>query len=541
VGRPIVQGAPDLVPMTQGLSNGQISVDIKGEITPEIQSFIESQGGAVIAKLPKYHAMTAKIPLAKVEALAARPEVKSIEATPPAIRNQSPRRLQDEEGDISHAAASARKTFKTTGRGIKICVVSDSVDHLDDAKANGSLTNVQILPGAQGSGEGEGTAMLEIIHRIAPGATLGFATGDGGPVVMAENIGRLADAGCKIIVDDLSYSNESPFQDGIIAQKVSEVSARGVFYFSSAANSGNKLNDQSGTWEGDFLADSTPIKLGTETGYVHVFAPGIVADRVTSVDGPHRADLFWNDPLSEPTNRYDLFVVDSQGRIVQSSTNSGPQEPHQTVEIGTDQSLLVLQNPGAQSRFLHLDTNRSRLQVGTSGSTHGHNASGAANAFTVASISASGRRQPFTAGTDVHVDIWSSDGPRRMFFTPNGTELTLGNLSHTGGQLVQKPDITAADCVTTDVPGFAPFCGTSAAAPQAAAIAALVISYRPTLTSAQIRTILTSTSLDIETPGWDNASGFGIVMPGPALAAAKAAADHKIAGGMLGRRRSTAN
>jgi Subtilase family len=61
---------------------------------------------------------------------------------------------------------------------------------------------------------------------------------------------------------------------------------------------------------------------------------------------------------------------------------------------------------------------------------------------------------------------------------------------------------------------------TSAAAPHAAAIAALIIAYQPAITLAQLRAILTKTSLDIEVDGWDSASGYGIVMPGPALAAA---------------------
>jgi hypothetical protein len=37
---------------------------------------------------------------------------------------------------------------------------------------------------------------------------------------MAANITALRTAGCNIIVDDLTYFNESPFQDGPIAQAV---------------------------------------------------------------------------------------------------------------------------------------------------------------------------------------------------------------------------------------------------------------------------------------------------------------------------------
>ena len=100
----------------------------------------------------------------------------------------------------------------------------------------------------------------------------------------------------------------------------------------------------------------------------------------------------------------------------------------------------------------------------------------------------------------------------------NGTAITPGNYSSTGGITLQKPDLTAADGVNASVPGFAPFFGTSAAAPHAAAIAGLVWSYNPLLTAGSVRSILTRRSLDIAGPGPDQDSGAGIVMAYPALA-----------------------
>jgi len=111
--------------------------------------------------------------------------------------------------------------------------------------------------------------------------------------------------------------------------------------------------------------------------------------------------------------------------------------------------------------------------------------------------------------------------------------ITPGNVSSTGGTVLQKPDLTAADRVTTDVPGFIQFRGTSAAAPHAAAIAALLESYNATLpphslplTLAQITNLLTSTALDAGTPGVDRDCGYGIVM---ALAAMQGAGSLAIA------------
>ena len=70
---------------------------------------------------------------------------------------------------------------------------------------------------------------------------------------MASNIVALAHAGCRIIADDESFPDESPFQDGVIAQAVNTVSAMGVLYFSCARNSGNRDSINSCTWQGDFL------------------------------------------------------------------------------------------------------------------------------------------------------------------------------------------------------------------------------------------------------------------------------------------------
>ncbi|MEI9947263.1 MAG: S8 family serine peptidase [Chitinophagaceae bacterium] len=120
--------------------------------------------------------------------------------------------------------------------------------------------------------------------------------------------------------------------------------------------------------------------------------------------------------------------------------------------------------------------------------------------------------------------MFSSDGPRRIFYNPDSTEITPGNLLYNtnGGTVLQKPDITAGDGAQTTTPGFIPFYGTSAAAPHAAAIAALLKSKIPGITPAQIRTALTSSAIDIETPGFDRDAGAGIILAYEALLAAGA-------------------
>jgi subtilisin family serine protease len=160
-----------------------------------------------------------------------------------------------------------------------------------------------------------------------------------------------------------------------------------------------------------------------------------------------------------------------------------------------------------------VDTNRGRLSIGTAGSTFGHN--GGVNTITVAAVSNNFlpiNRRFLASDTTT---TYSSGGPRKLFLNPvpATTAITPGCfLFACGGTTLQKVDIAAADCDTTTTPGFAPFCGTSAAAPNSAAIAALIKSRAPGLTNAQILARMKFTVLDIMAAGVDRDSGSGIVM-----------------------------
>src|SRR5262249_53678982 len=112
------------------------------------------------------------------------------------------------EGDVTHGADRARAGFRVTGIGVKVCVLSDGVDSLAVSQAAGELPAVDVLPGQEGFGD-EGTAMLEIVHDLAPNATLGFATAFSTEENFAQNILDLRSAGhCDIIVDDVIYFHE---------------------------------------------------------------------------------------------------------------------------------------------------------------------------------------------------------------------------------------------------------------------------------------------------------------------------------------------
>jgi subtilisin-like proprotein convertase family protein len=106
---------------------------------------------------------------------------------------------------------------------------------------------------------------------------------------------------------------------------------------------------------------------------------------------------------------------------------------------------------------------------------------------------------------------FTSDGPRRVFFTAAGAPITPGNFSSTGGVVRQKPEITAADGVSTSLDDFTPFFGTSASAPHAAAIAALALSGNPGATQADVREAFAATALDLVPAGVDARTGHGLL------------------------------
>ncbi|MET0752794.1 MAG: S8 family serine peptidase, partial [Pyrinomonadaceae bacterium] len=576
---------------------GQPIIDITAKVSKKLITRLEAQGAKILISLPRYNTLRVEMSLEALDAVADFPEVIYIQPMQEAMTSQSatvqvetPGESFDEENlrltrpgfderkevvsnqllkalsggsdtsdlytlnvtgvrkseaDTTQRAAFVRNNYGSDGTGIKIGILSDGVRNLATVQASGDLGPVTVLPGQSGTSAGqcattqvcdEGTAMLELVHDLAPGAQLYFATAFGTPAAFAQNIRDLRAAGCDIIIDDIFYFAESPFQDGqtpavisttnggVVAQAVNDVTAAGALYFSSAGNSGNKNDNTSGVWEGDFVdggATAAPIPTGLS---FHQFpvdgaTPAQNFNVVVTV-GSSQYNLNWSDPLGGSGNDYDLYALNAAGTtVVTSSTNrqDGNDDPFEAIAPTAAGTRLVIVKFSGVGRFLRLTTNRGRLTVNTPGQTTGH--STALNAFGVAATPAIGPFPSPHSAANV-VETFSSDGPRKLFYQPDGTLFTPGNVSSTGGITRQKPDITAADGVSvTGAGGFGiQFFGTSAAAPHAGAIAALIKSANPSLTPAQIRTTLTSTSIDIEAAGVDRDSGTGIVMADAAFA-----------------------
>lgn len=563
----LIPGAAGLRPLVAERKDGLVDVQITGRISKSLINQLTRAGGRVIYGHVNGPLLRALVPIDSVESLAASSDVRNIrEALPAVLRQQlvkqraealrpaltsavqqkqlgvSPQVAVDDrgsvvsEGVVAHRADEAVHMFGATGAGIKIGVLSDSDDFQEAAIASGDLPPDELtVPGQSGRpGAGEGTAMMEIVHDMAPGAKLFFATAFTSPESFADNIRTLRFVyGCDIIVDDVGYYAESPYQDDIVARAVNDVTVDGASYFSAAGNDGNFDDGTSGVWEGDFrLAKSSLAAL--PSGYqIHDFGKGVIGDRVEVAGGP--LYLHWSDPSSidnpQATDDYDLFVLDQDLRnvlIASTDVQDGSDIPFEFLgfNIPAGSQVVVARHSTATDRAIRLQLHAGELAISTAGSTYGHSA--VAAAFSVAAVDvAEAGGGAFTAGQTTPVELYSSDGNRRVFFDQDGNAYKPGKFlfRNNGGQIRFKPDLSAADGVSTTLPptsGLNPFFGTSAAAPHAAAIAALLKSLKPNLRAAGIRGDLKIHALDIEAPGRDVDAGYGIVDAVNTLSAAHA-------------------
>ena len=422
-GQAAAPGVPVLYTNLELDEQNNLFVDIAANVSDDLLQRLRSLGVQIIRSDPAYHSIRAFVSSYQLETVAGFPEVTFIAprreaktvgggpdlkarfGVPPTsgfaqraarLREKLSAQLASKfpgltctgqgsatsEGYATHRVADACATFGITGAGVKIGVLSDGASSLAISQASGDLPpDVTVLPGQVGSGD-EGTAMMEIIHDLAPDAKLFFATAFTSIESFAQNIHDLRfTAGCDIIVDDVVYFVESPFQDGqapsvvaefdggVVTQAVNDVSTDGAMYFSAAGNEGSKDDAFADTFEGDFVDGGTNSHTGPKSGKVNKF--GTTAyDTITFNGGPPIV-LHWPDPLGHSANDYDLFTLDPSGSsVVDSSTEvqNGTQDPVEGVFAREDNDrVVVFKANSAANRFLHVTAFGSLLSVTTAG------------------------------------------------------------------------------------------------------------------------------------------------------------------------------
>ena len=387
------------------------------------------------------------------------------------------------QGDFAQETYLTRLGYELSGEGIVVGILSDGFNTRNANDDAGDDVAFGYLPGPAndsfpqevdlvkdlgpqfGTGTDEGRAMAQIVHSVVPKADLKFHTAFEGPGPMAEAIVALGEE-CDITTDDVTHPTQPFWGGGLVADAIEN---SGAIHFTSAGNFASRA----------YLA---PFR---DEGGLHDFDPGPAVNTLQEVElgtGDYLMILQWQDlfysleagTIDGAEYDFDVFITDEFGATIYSfqQPNLGG-DPVEIVPFfvqnATTAYFKIQQSGGLPYTgdlkyilFKSGDDGNGFQPVGGSfgewgaGTITGHALS--PFAYTLAAVRYT--ETPTYGGTPV-VEGFSSRGD--------------------AGQ--NKPDASAVQGANTSVPlgpdfdsDLLPnFFGTSASAPHAAAMAALLL------------------------------------------------------------------
>lgn len=281
------------------------------------------------------------------------------------------------QGVVQHRV----NTIAQTGAGITIGVMSDSFDtsasttdgYLADqlsgdlpgpSNTAGRTLPVVVLDDPISGGTDEGRAMAQIVHDMAPGARLGFATASSGQVSFANNIRSLAGLpsgthtipgfAANVIVDDLYYSDSPMFGTSLVGRAVNEVAGLGVAYFSSA---GNRAAQQGYFSDARIVTplvglsanptlDFSSVPAALYAGGFHNFRSDGSVDIAQTIVGGGNISFQWDDPFDVTPPSYNPTpIATTSGNATSTTTPASVVLPN--LVAGTQYRLTVTASAGS--------------------------------------------------------------------------------------------------------------------------------------------------------------------------------------------------
>ncbi|HTU10131.1 MAG TPA: Ig-like domain-containing protein [Allosphingosinicella sp.] len=459
--------------------------------------------------------------------------------------------------------------YGLTGAGISVGFISDSFNTATLTTQNTALTvhyaqdiasgdlpaGVNILEDGTGTSvRDEGRAMAQLAYDIAPGINVLFHTALPTAANFAQGIIDLYNAGADIIVDDVRYFNEPFFQDGIIAQAVDTVVAGGAMYFSSAGNQGT-LSYESVYRPSDQVINITGSPAVAGTYRFHDFDPGAGQDFVQGFTKTGSAAatyiLNWDNPSVQTgglgaTADLAIIIFNAAGSPIAafSSNNVGADAIEVAQNASTTWAGFAIGVREAAGFAVPTYVKTSITGSVTlnewntnSGTSFGHsNANGAISVGASDWVDSGRFAAPYVAGESMpYLENFSSRGDVPIFFDVAGNRYASpqwrSNVDFTAGDGGNNTFFGADNPNSGAYAGFEAdtspnFYGTSAAAPNAAAIAALLMAAFPTATREQIERALEQSARDVQVTytgvqigdGYDNRAGYGLIQADRAYA-----------------------
>jgi subtilisin family serine protease len=362
-----------------------------------------------------------------------------------------------------------------SGRGIKVAIL-DSGFRGYRAHLGRALPSRVAVHSCRSDGDLEardsqhGILCAEVVHTLAPDADLLLANWDADrPEHFLQAVRWARQQGARVISCSLIMPTWSDGEGGgAIHQTMARILGGGdapgdVLCFASAGNTAQRH------WSGPFHAGA---------GGFHEWRPGLL-DNVLTPCGDERisVELCWQAGAA-----YDLFVYDGAtgqpvGRcLAPQDRQRGSAIVRFHPQAGQTYRVRVRLAQGEPARF-HLVVLGGGLGCATAQGSIAFPADGP-EVVAVGAVDGQGRRASY-----------SSCGPNSPW---------------------PKPDFVAP----VPFPSLwrpKPFVGTSAAAPQAAAVAALWWARHPECTANQVRQALRTAARDLNTPGHDSETGYGLV------------------------------
>jgi len=421
------------------------------------------------------------------------------------------------------------------GTGIKIGIISDSanatlsgiVDPVGSAAAAGLLpsSGITIVSDSSASGvENEGLAMAELVHQVAPGAQIYFGTAENGPDGFAAAVNQMVADGVNVIADDWSFMNEPDFQvAGPVDTAIQNAISAGVNYFTDASNYGQ-------AWYNAAWSPATTQLVLTNGGTAQTVTAQTFGDgtqlQTIQVSGSLSTGIWlqwaapWPTAGTSTPDSLQMVLYDASGVPIASSkqiysSDVGGYIPEVELAIPVESTaatyqLAIYQVAGepapTQIEYIMSGSPAAAQDPGGvviddptadqgAGDVHGHALVPGANAVGAVYWANTPAYNVPAVGTE----YFSSTGPGQLLYDQNGSPID---------QVVGAPDLLGPDGVYTGVPHFQPFYGTSAATPDVAAVAALMLQADPSLTPAQVTADLEQSAVSLGLPSADQGSGL---------------------------------
>jgi hypothetical protein len=423
-----------------------------------------------------------KVPVAELERLSRHPDI--VHVTNPPV----PAYLEATGPELT-GASNHYHTRGILGAGVSIAVIDGGYAGLREAQDAGALPSDVVLVnltdsapdlGSDGQQNSHGTSVAEIVHKMAPGASLVLYKIDNSNQLKAaveDCIGR----GVRIINHSMAWFNSS-FYDGtgVINEIVEVAAAAGILWVNSAGNYAQRH------YRGEF-------KDNDDDGW-HNFEGQDETITITLSEGQSvRIALTWNAWGSFDSD-YDLYLFRdlSPGSEPVCSSEAWQSEGRPPTEILRDctaaeagvHHIAVRRKEGTRSHNL-------ALFVITGPALKEHSS-------IEGSIPDPTTRAAFTVGA-IEMPSWDS-----------GEAASYSSRGPTSDGLL-KPDLCAPSGVETSATerGSTRFHGTSAAAPHVAGAAALILEESNDLSPFDLRVVLEANATGPDPDTRTNACGAG--------------------------------